>query len=138
MVKVLMGLKGSGKTGKLLKLVKEAVESEQGDIVFIEPSMKLIHDVPQKVRLIDASQYDFKSFDFLKGYLSGLYCANYDITHVFIDNLLKIACSKYGDETDDFIRWCEVFGKKEDIKFTFSISEDISKASDKIKKYICE
>lgn len=130
-----MGLKGSGKTKKLLKLVDEAVEKEQGDTVFVEPSSKFIHDVPQKVRLIDASQYDFDGYDFLKGYITGLYCANYDITHVFIDGILKIVNTNYDNEMDEFLEWCEVFGKSEDIKFTVTISADISKASEKIKKY---
>lgn len=131
-----MGLKGSGKTRRLLEIVEEAVEKEQGDTVFIEASSKLIHDVPQKVRLIDASQYDFSGYDFIKGYISGLYCSNYDITHIFIDSLLKIAHSDYGKETDEFVCWCEEFGNKEDINFTFSVSEDVSKASDAIKRYI--
>ena len=136
MVNVMMGLKGSGKTKKLLKMVEEAVESEDGDIVFIEATSKLIHDIPQKVRLIDASQYDFSGYDFLKGYMTGLYCANYDITHVFIDNLLKITCTELSGDVDSFLKWCESFGKKEDVKFTITISEDIAEATETVKKYL--
>lgn len=135
MVKVLMGLKGSGKTRILLELVNEAVVSETGDTVFIEPTSKLIHDVPQKIRLIDGSQYDFKGIEFLKGYITGLYCSNYDITHIFIDGFLKIIHQRYDDKVDDFVEWCDKFGESEDIKFTFTISEDVAKASDRLKKY---
>lgn len=131
-----MGLKGSGKTRKLLELAEDAVESEQGDTVFIEATSKLIHDVPQRMRLIDASQYDFSGYEFLKGYISGLYCANYDITHIFIDGLIKITHKEYDSETDEFMEWCDVFGRNEDINFTISISEDVAKATDRIKKYL--
>lgn len=135
MVKVIMGLKGSGKTGKILEIAKQAVESEQGDTVFIEPTSKLIHDVPQKIRWVDASKYDFGGYRFLKGYITGLYCANYDITHIFIDNLLKIADKEYDDETDVFVQWCDVFGRDEDIKFTITISADVTKASEQMEKF---
>jgi len=135
MVKVMMGLKGSGKTKQLLEMVQDAVESEQGDIVYIEKSSKLMHDIPLKVRLVDASQYDFNDYDFLKGFICGLYSANYDITHIFIDSILKIIEKDYNDETDEFLQWCEKFGSKENIKFTITVSTDSSKATSAIKKF---
>ena len=36
MVKLIMGLKGSGKTKRLVELVREAVAMENGDVVCIE------------------------------------------------------------------------------------------------------
>ena len=41
MVKLIMGLKGSGKTKKLIELLNAAIESENGDIIFIPQSNKL-------------------------------------------------------------------------------------------------
>ena len=135
MVRLIMGLKGSGKTKKLLEMVHDAVDSEHGDIVFIERSAKLIYDIPHKVRLIDASQYGFNGYDFLKGYISGLYSANYDITHIFIDSVLQIIGKDIDDEAEEFFEWCEQFGLKEHVRFTITISVDINKATDRIRKY---
>ena len=135
MVRLIMGLKGSGKTKKLIEIVNDAVDSEHGDIVFIEGTAKLTYDIPHKVRLIDASQYDFNGYDFLKGYLSGLYSANYDITHIFIDSVLQIIGKDIDKDAEDFFEWCEVFGIKEHVKFTMTISVDINKATDRISKY---
>jgi hypothetical protein len=135
MVKLLMGLKGSGKTKQLIKLVNTAVDNEHGDIVFIDRSSKLTYDIPHKVRLIDASQYEFGGYDFIKGFLSGLYSANYDITHIFIDGVLQLIGRDIDSDAEDFFRWCESFGKKEHIKFTMSVSADISKATEKIREY---
>ena len=135
MVRLIMGLKGSGKTKQLLELVNDAVDNEHGDIVFLERTAKLIYDIPHKVRLIDASQYGFNGFDFLKGYISGLYSANYDITHIFIDNVLQIIGKNVDSEAEDFFEWCENFGIRENVKFTMTVSVDINKATDRIRKY---
>ena len=135
MVRLIMGLKGSGKTKKLVEMVNDAVDSEHGDIVFLERTSKLTYDIPHKVRLIDASQFDFNGYDFLKGYISGLYSANYDITHIFIDNVLQILGKDVNEEAESFFEWCESFGLKENVKFTITISVDINKATDRIRKY---
>ena len=135
MVKLIMGLKGSGKTKQLLGLVHKAVEEEHGDIVFIETGGKLIYDIPHKVRLIEASQYDFDGYEFLKGFLSGLHSANYDITHIFLDSVLKIIAVDVDSRAEDFLDWCERFSEREHVKFTLTISADISLATDRIKRY---
>ena len=135
MVRLIMGLKGSGKTKKLVELVNDAVDSEHGDIVFIERTAKQGYDIPFKVKLIDASQYEFNGYDFLKGYISGLYCANYDITHIFINNVLQIIGRDVDEDAEDFFEWCETFGIKESVKFTITIGVDIKKATDRIKRY---
>ena len=54
MVKLIMGLKGSGKTKKLVNLVREAVNEGHGDVVCIERERKLTYDIPYQARLIDA------------------------------------------------------------------------------------
>ena len=135
MVRLIMGVKGSGKTKKLIELVNEAIDNEHGDTVCIARTAKFTYDIPHKVRLIDASQYDFNGYDFLKGYISGLYSANYDITHIFIDSVLQIIGKGVDNDAEDFFEWCEDFGIKEHIKFTITISVDINKATERIKKY---
>ena len=135
MVKVIMGLKGSGKTTQLVEMVRVAVDEEHGDVVCIEKGTRLTYDIPYKVRLIDASQYAFKGYDFLKGFISGLYSANYDITHVFVDSILRIIGENVDKKLEDFLDWCEDFSVREDVKFTFSISADLALATDRVRKY---
>ena len=135
MVKVIIGLKGSGKTKHLIELVKKAVDEEHGDVVCIEKGAKLTYDIPYKVRLVEASQYGFNGYDFLKGFLSGLHSANYDITHVFIDSVLRIVGADVDARVEEFLDWCESFSEREKVKFTITISADINLATDGIKKY---
>ena len=135
MVKIIMGLKGSGKTKQLIDLVHRAIEEEHGDVVCIEKGAKLTYDIPHKVRLIEASQYAFDGYDFFKGFISGLHSANYDITHIFIDSLLRIIGVGVDERAEDFFDWCEEFSKREHVRFTITISADISLATDRIKNY---
>ena len=67
MVKLIMGLKGSGKTKKLVDLVRGAVDEGNGDVVVIEKERKLTYDIPYQARLIDAGSYDIGTYEFLKG-----------------------------------------------------------------------
>ena len=136
MVKILMGLKGSGKTKQLIELIHNAIGEEQGDVVVIEKGAKLTYDIPHKARLIDSSQYDFDGYDFFKGFISGLNSANYDITHIFVASLLKITGkSELDEKMEEFFAWCNEFSKRENVKFTFTVSAEASRASDAIKKY---
>ena len=135
MVKLIMGLKGSGKTKQLIDLVHTAIEEERGDVICIEKGTKLTYDIPHKVRLIDSSQYSFDGYDFMKGFISGLHSANYDITHIFIDSVLKIIGVEIDERTEEFIGWCERFSERDNVKFTMTISADIALATDGMRKY---
>lgn len=136
MVRVIMGVKGTGKTKQMIELINTAVQNEHGNVVCIERGPKLTYDINYKIRLVEASQYDMKDYDFLKGFISGLYAGNYDITHIFIDSLTKIVPSEATDlMVEEFLDWLNNFGEDNGIKFTVTISADSSLASDGVKKY---
>ena len=67
MINVIMGLKGSGKTKKLIDSINEAVSSASGDVVCIEYGKKLTYDVNYRVRLVDSKEYGISNLDMLKG-----------------------------------------------------------------------
>lgn len=135
MVKVIMGVKGTGKTKQIIELATKAVNEESGNVVVIEKGLKLTYDIPHTARLIESSHYDFKGYDFLKGFISGLHAGNYDITHIFLDSLLKIVDEPLDVRCEQFLDWCESFSERENVKFTMMISADSTLASEGIKKY---
>ena len=135
MVKVIMGLKGSGKTKKLVELVTRAVDEEHGNVVCIEKDKNLTYDIPYTARLIHATDYQFGAPDFFKGFISGLYAGNYDITHVFIDNFFKMFDKIDLDEVAGLLDWLEEFSAKEGVKFTVSATADEATVGENIKKY---
>ncbi len=135
MVRVIMGLKGSGKTKQMIELINHAAGNESGNVVCIERGLKMTYDVHYHIRLVEASEYDMTDLNFLKGFISGLVAGNFDITHIFIDSLAKVVkqCDERGVE--EFLDWLNALGEKRNIKFTVTISADASLASDGIKKY---
>ena len=136
MVRVIMGVKGTGKTKQMIELINSAVHSENGNVVCIEKGPKLTYDIHYKIRLVESSQYDMSTFEFMRGFISGLYAGNYDITHIFIDSLTKIVGVEPTDPSvENFLDWLNSFAEKNNLKFTVTISGDADLASEGVKKY---
>ena len=135
MIQVIMGLKGSGKTKKLIDSINQTAKEARGDVVCIEYDKKLTFDINYRVRLVDSKEYGINNLDKLKGLVSGLHAGNYDITNVYIDNLYKTigADRKAGEE---FVLWCAEFAKANDMNITITISDDPAQAAEAIKRYL--
>ena len=135
MIRVIMGKKGSGKTKQMINMINEAVQTEHGNVVCIEKGNKLTFDIHYQIRLVESSQYDIANYTALKGFISGLYAGNYDITHIFIDSLTKIVGGDCDNDTENFLDWLSKFADQHNIKFTITISDDESLAPEGVKKY---
>ena len=136
MVRLIMGVKGSGKTKQLIELINNAAKDEPGDVVCIEANRNMTYDIHYHIRLIDADEYKLNSYEMFRGFISGLCAGNYDISHVFIDNLCKTVGREVDKDTELFLDWLDVFGEKNNIKFTVTISADLGLATDGMKKYL--
>lgn len=134
MVKLLMGLKGSGKTKHLIELVNDAIHNEKGSVICIERGKKLTYDINYKARLIDISTFSVDSYAMLRGFLCGLYAGNYDISHIFIDNLYKASGEKTIEASSEFIDWLGEFSKEHGVRITVTISEPAEEATENMKK----
>lgn len=135
MIHVIMGLKGSGKTKKLIDAIHDAVDKAAGDVVCIEYGKKLTYDVTYKVRLVDSKEYGIRSGEMLKGFLSGLHAGNFDITNVFIDNLYKTIGSDRA-AAEDFVAWCAKFAADNGMEITMTISDDPAEMPESIRQYL--
>ena len=135
MIHVIMGLKGSGKTKKLIDGINTAVAQASGDVVCIEYGKKLTYDVTYKVRLVDSQEYGIKSVEMLKGFLSGMHAGNFDITHVFIDNLYKTIGADLAS-AEDFITWAAKFAADNSMEITVALSEDPANVPESMKQYL--
>ena len=135
MIHVIMGLKGSSKTKKLIDSINETIASASGDVVCIEYGKKLTYDINYRVRLVDSKEYGINSLDMLKGFLSGLHAGNFDITNVYIDNLYKTIGSDRAIG-EAFIVWCAEFAQANNMNITITVSDDPAEASEEVKKYL--
>ena len=136
MVKLIMGLSGSGKTKTLIDLVRQAIAEERGDVVCIEKSKHLTYDIPYQARLIRTDDYGVKGNTMLYGFLSGLHAGNYDITHFFIDNFYKLVNDKSPEELETFMDWVNRFSEQEKISFVVSVSADVESVPESVRKYV--
>lgn len=136
MVKIIMGLKGSGKTKKLVDLVRTAVNEGNGDVVCIEKERKLTYDIPYQARLIDAGAYDIGSYEFFKGLICGIHAGNYDITHFFVDNFYKLVNDQSAEALAQFMAWLDKFAEAEKIDFVISVTADPASAPESIKAFL--
>ena len=135
MIQIIMGLKGSGKTKKLIDSINDTLAQATGDVVCIEYGKKLTYDINYRVRLVDSKEYGICNSDMLKGFLSGLHAGNFDITNVYIDNLYKTIGSDRANG-EAFVAWCAEFAAANNMNITMTISDDPALASEVIKQYL--
>jgi len=134
MVKLIVGKKGSGKTKAMLESVNSAVDIEHGNVVFIARENRHMFDINHGARLVDVAEGGIADFSEFRGFIKGIMSQNYDITHIFIDSILKIVAD--GDGLDNFINTLDGICKDNNIKFTITISADKSELPEGIYKYI--
>ncbi|MGM9662726.1 MAG: hypothetical protein ACI3WR_06490 [Oscillospiraceae bacterium] len=135
MVKLIMGEKGTGKTKELIEMVNKTAASVPGNVVCIESAAMMTYSIKPQVRLLVAKEHGINSYEVFRGFISGLYAGNYDISHIFIDNLCKI-CGAFGPETDTFLSWLESFSASSGVEFILTISADPSAATETMKKFL--
>lgn len=135
MLKVIIGVKGTGKTKALIALVNEAVEKSHGDVVCIEKGVKLRYDIKYRARLIDTNEYFVDDAQSLYGFVAGILASNHDVTDLFIDSSLKICNDNYADY-DKFLDEVAAISDKIGINIVTTASMPADKASDTVKKYL--
>lgn len=121
MVRLIIGLKGSGKTKQLIELTNQAVDSTHGHVVCIEKGDKLRFDIRREVRLIDSDLYGVKGAGELFGMVSGILASNYDVKDLYIDSSLKI-CGNDLPSFVDFVRRLDLLCAKLEVNCVTTVS----------------
>ena len=135
MVKLIIGVKGTGKTKALINLVNTAADTSNGDVVCIEKGVKLRYDVKYRVRLIDTNQYIIDDAQSLAGFVAGILASNHDVTDLFIDSALKI-CNNDTVAFDKFLERVDVLATKYGVNVVMTSSIPVEEASEIVKKYL--
>ena len=135
MLKLIVGVKGTGKTKELISLVNKATEETNGAVVCIEKGTKLMHEISYKTRLIDTEAYDVTSAASLYGLAAGTYASNHDVTHIFVDSALKI-CNNDLATFGEFVKCTAAFAEKNGIEVVMTSSIPAEELPEEIKKYL--
>jgi hypothetical protein len=136
MVKLVVGDIGTGKTKRVIDEANTAAKTSKGLVVCIERGTKLRFDVCNAVRLIDSSEFDIKGFQVMRGFITGLYAGNFDITDVFVYSLHKVADITDIPELEKFMAWLQTFGTQHDVNFTVSVRLSQNALTDSLKSLL--
>ena len=135
MVKLNIGVKGTGKTKALISMVNEAAEKSNGNVVCIEKGVGLRFDIKPTVRLINTNEYLVFDAQALYGFVAGILASNHDVTDLFIDGALKIANNDVAG-LEAFVKAVDELTAKLDVNVVMTSSIPVEDASDLVKKYI--
>lgn len=135
MVKLIIGVKGTGKTKALISMVNEAAEKTNGTVVCIEKGVGLRFDVKHSVRLINTNEYLVFNAEALYGFVAGILASNHDVTDLFIDGALKISNNDTA-AFEAFLKEADELTSKLNVNVVITSSIPTEEASDLVKKYI--
>ena len=135
MVKLIIGIKGTGKTKTLIQMVNSALETTGGNVVVLEKGEKLRYDIKYQARLVNTDEYYVNDAQSLYGFVAGLLASNHDVTELFIDSALKI-CDNDLPSFEKLVEELDVLTVKRDVNVTITASMPEEDATDVIKKYL--
>ena len=123
MVEIIAGKKGKGKTKYLLDKVNTSVENASGNIVYLDKSQKHMHELSNKVRLINVGDYPISNCDEFLGFICGIVSQDYDLQEMYLDSFLTIA-NLADDQLVHAIEKLDIINEKFNVKFVLSVSKD--------------
>jgi archaellum biogenesis ATPase FlaH len=135
MLKLIIGVKGTGKTKTLINLVNGALEVTKGDVVCVEKGAQLRYDIKPAARLVNSEEYMITDANALYGFIAGMLASNHDVTDLFIDGTLRI-CQRDMAAFDNLLIKLDALLEKININLTMTVSMPVEEASETVRKYI--
>ena len=121
MVQLIVGRKGDGKTKHLLDRVNNQIKTASGNIVYLDKNTKHMHELDNKVRLINVADYPLKNCDEFIGFICGIISQDYDLEQMYLDSFLKIAHLE-GEDLTDALTQLNAISEQFKVNFCLSIS----------------
>ena len=135
MVKLIIGIKGTGKTKTLISMVESALASTNGNVVVLEKGEQLRFDIKYQARLVNTDEYYINDAQSLYGFIAGILASNHDVTDLFIDSTMKI-CNRDVAALEKMVEELDLLTVKKDVKIVMTVSMPEEEASDLLKKYL--
>ncbi len=135
MVKLILGVKGTGKTKTLINLLNGALEVTKGDVVCIEKGMQLRYDIKPIVRLVSAEEYMINDAQSLYGFVAGILASNHDVTDLFIDGTLRI-CNRDKEALYKVITELDTLIQKINVNLVMTVSMPAEELPAELTKFV--
>lgn len=133
MINIIYGLKGSGKTQRIVEAANARAEKSKGCVIYITDQQTHSPYVDNGIRFIDIGKYNIATEDALLAFIEGLLAGNYDITDIFIDGPAKFI-KKPIEEMTDFYSQIELLSADHSVSFTVTVSAE--EVPEFMKKYL--
>ena len=124
MIEIICGEKGKGKTKELLGKVNAAVQTANGNVVYLDKSQKHMYELNNKVRLINVKDYPVTNCDEFMGFISGIISQDNDLEEMYLDSFLTIADVDTEEELTNAIEKLDVISEKFKVNFILSVSKN--------------
>ena len=123
MVQLIVGVKGAGKTKKMLDHVHDSIKNVDGNIVYLDKSSQNMHELDNKVRLINVSEYPIENTDQFLGFVCGICSQDYDLQEMYLDGFLKISGLE-GKDISDALKQLNKISEQFKVNMVLSVSMD--------------
>lgn len=135
MIKVIVGSKGSGKTARLVDDLNMQAYSDAANVVCIERGRRLDRLVKYQIRLVDISEYPISGFRELLAFIAGISAKDYDLTHIYIDSIFKVANDSSMINLERFLSDMEGFTEKNNFNVSIILSADPDALPDSVRRF---
>lgn len=135
MVKFILGVKGSGKTKRMIDMANESVKTSKGNVVYIDRDRNHIYDLNRDIRLIETGEFQLENLKSFYGFICGVISQDFDIDQIFIDGQ-KIVSNAQDECLENFIKNLEKLNEKFGVSFTVSCSRSPEGISEFLKSYL--
>ena len=121
MVQLIVGVNGAGKTKKMLGHVHDSIKNVDGNIVYLDKSSQNMHELDNKVRLINVSEYPIQNTDQFLGFVCGICSQDYDLQEIYLDGFLKISGLE-GKDISDALKQLNKISEQFKVNMILSVS----------------
>ena len=137
MIQLIVGKEGKGKTKVMLDKVNKEITQASGNIVYLDKNAKHMYELNNKIRLINASEYDISSGDMFIGFLLGIISGDHDIQELYFDNFLALSHTSI-DDLETIIKQLDELSKNFGIDIYAAISTTDGDIPESLKDKVME
>lgn len=133
MIGFVCGVKGSGKTKKMVDMANGIVNDALGKVVFVDDNTRHMFNLKHSIRLVTTDDFALNNHDAIYGFLVGLIAGDFDIHTIFVDSFLRMTNSSV-TEVEPLVRRLEPIMEQNNVRLILSISADVENVPNYMKE----
>ena len=133
MVSFMAGLKGEGKTRKLIDTANAEAKVTEGHLVFIDDDKRHIFDLHRDIRFVEAGKRQLSNYREFVGFVMGILSQNSDIKHIYVDGLSNVVEHVDNEALLKLKARLETIAIVDSVNFTISVNYDRESLPEEIK-----